>query len=428
MLACSRFHGSHTGEAILEEFLKCIAGFNITSKVSYIVSDSAANMVKEFSLPGFEELGIDSNQDDDDDNDFEDLDTDETRNDCMQEFYDELCQVSEHTPCFAHVLQLVIKDGFKQAGNINKVLSKCSTIVSHVKRSTHATDLLESEKRLKSAMVTRWNSQLQMIRSILRIPEEKLNSLDTSHLTTYKRKILEDIIEILTPFEMATQCVQGEKVVTSSMIIPCVRVLKTKMKTLHQKYNTRFVGALSASVDKRLSRYEDSQTFMIASALDPRFKLKWCTTAEYGTLKGDLISKIKSVYPSSDQTQAVQSSSLDDIPSIPPKKKSKLSFFDDLMSNVTTADSDDTDIDSVVDKYLTKPCLSQEEDPLEFRKNNQKEFSCIAKIVPYYLTIPASSAPVERLFSIAGKVFRLERCRLTDRMFETLMFMRCNNM
>ena len=35
--------------------------------------------------------------------------------------------------------------------------------------------------------------------------------------------------------------------------------------------------------------------------------------------------------------------------------------------------------------------------------------------------------PVERLFSIAGKVFRPDRCRLTDHTFEILMFIRCNN-
>ena len=43
------------------------------------------------------------------------------------------------------------------------------------------------------------------------------------------------------------------------------------------------------------------------------------------------------------------------------------------------------------------------------------------------LGVPSSSAPVERLFSIAGKVFRPERSNLTDNRFEELMFIRCNN-
>lgn len=44
-----------------------------------------------------------------------------------------------------------------------------------------------------------------------------------------------------------------------------------------------------------------------------------------------------------------------------------------------------------------------------------------------YLTIPASSAPVERIFSIAGKIFRPERCRLNDQTFERLMMIKCNS-
>ena len=40
--------------------------------------------------------------------------------------------------------------------------------------------------------------------------------------------------------------------------------------------------------------------------------------------------------------------------------------------------------------------------------------------------IPASSAPVERLFSIAGKVFHPNRCCLKNKTFEELMFIRCN--
>ena len=59
-------------------------------------------------------------------------------------------------------------------------------------------------------------------------------------------------------------------------------------------------------------------------------------------------------------------------------------------------------------------------------KVEQKKFEAISKIVHRYLCIPASSAPVERLFSIAGKVFCPDRCRLTDKTFKTLMFGKCN--
>ena len=238
MLACSRFRGSHTGDAIYEEYEKIMALFQISNKVSFIISDSASNMTKAFSLPGFEEY--DDNLEDESDDDSGEEDNRES----VEELEDYYSELNQHVPCFAYVLQLVIKDGFKQAASINKALNKASSIVSHVRKSIHSSEILESEKRLKAANGTRWNSQLKMIRSVLRIPKEKLESLDTHILTAYERKILEDLVEILTPFETATHCIQGDKVVTSSMVVPCVRVLKSTIDSLSHKYSSRFVATL----------------------------------------------------------------------------------------------------------------------------------------------------------------------------------------
>ena len=56
MLACSRFKGKHTAEKILQEYEETVSSFEIGHKVSNIVTDNAANMVKAFNfpLPGFE--------------------------------------------------------------------------------------------------------------------------------------------------------------------------------------------------------------------------------------------------------------------------------------------------------------------------------------------------------------------------------------
>ena len=56
-------------------------------------------------------------------------------------------------------------------------------VVKHVRKSVNASEILESEKRLQATNVTRWNSQLKMVRSVLRVPDEKLISLDTQTLT-----------------------------------------------------------------------------------------------------------------------------------------------------------------------------------------------------------------------------------------------------
>ena len=133
MLSCSRFRVSHTADATMDQFQSVISEFDM---FTFTVMDSAANMLKAFSNPNFEKTGRNNLEGEESDDNYDDENEDSVTIDDLEtlQFYDDLGNVSEHSPCFAHMLQLVIKDGFKASN------------------------------------VTRWNSQLMMIRSILRIP------------------------------------------------------------------------------------------------------------------------------------------------------------------------------------------------------------------------------------------------------------------
>jgi len=43
-----------------------------------------------------------------------------------------------------------------------------------------------------------------------------------------------------------------------------------------------------------------------------------------------------------------------------------------------------------------------------------------------YFAVPASSTAVERVYSVGGGILRLSRRRLSDHLFEMLMFLKCN--
>ena len=416
MLACTRFSGSHTGDAIADKFQDVTSSFEISEKISHVVTDNASNMLKAFSLPGFEDCHDNTDEGDDSDNEdgADDTDTEPEEDPTMYAY------IQQHLSCFAHTLQLVIKDGFKQAGAINKVLAKASAIVAHVRKSIHASEMLEPYRRLQTANATRWNSQLAMVRSILAVPAEKLRELNTpQQLTAYDRRILEDLMEILTPFESATHHVQGDQVVTGSMVVPCVKVLKAEMNKLSAKYSSNFVATLKASVDRRLSCYEEHDDFMTASALDPRFKLQWCSgPAEYDGRKANLMAKAKA------KANATQSTP--DVTEVAPSKKRKGFFSSIIDIPASEATVDISEIRTEVELYFSEACLEEDADPLSYWKRHSRTYPALARIAPTYLAIPASSAPVERLFSVAGKVFRPERCRLADKTFEQLMFLRCN--
>ena len=110
MLSCSRFKGRHTGESIFQEYETTMETFNISSKVKHVITDHASNMLKAFNLPGYEEEEEEEDTDDDDE------DIDSTSVDDYSASLDIL--PVEHHGCFSHALQLVIKDGFKKAGQI----------------------------------------------------------------------------------------------------------------------------------------------------------------------------------------------------------------------------------------------------------------------------------------------------------------------
>ena len=114
--------------------------------------------------------------------------------------------------------------------------------------------------------------------------------------------------------------------------------------------------------------------------------------------------------------------------SSPPKKRSKLfGFMDRSQQNTESQQVSDTLL-LQVEEYLQSPTLPEDGDLLSYWKDNCHRYPELSKIACRYLQIPASSGPVERLFSIAGKVFRPDRCRLTDEMFAKLMFIRCNEL
>ena len=94
------------------------------------------------------------------------------------------------------------------------------------------------------------------------------------------------------------------------------------------------------------------------------------------------------------------------------------------------SDEEDTEIiytdESELKEYLLKPTIPGNSNPLGFWKDHADTYPKLAVLAMKHLAVPASSASVERLFSIAGKVFRPNRYNISDKIFETLMFLSSN--
>ena len=83
-------------------------------------------------------------------------------------------------PCFAHTLQLVVKDGIKHAMNAATALTKIAKIEKFSHNSTLFSEKLETlSKTIPHATKCRWNSQYLTIEAVLSIPMKILNDMLT---------------------------------------------------------------------------------------------------------------------------------------------------------------------------------------------------------------------------------------------------------
>ena len=241
--------------------------------------------------------------------------------------------------------------------------------VAHVRKSTVGTEILEGVNRLQTENCTRWNSQLTMILSVLNVPKEMLAKIKVPQLTAYERKILAELVEILLPFLDSTEFVQIEKYPSAGYVLPC-------MKRRHQPK----LYILASKATKHLTTQHSSEV--------------------------------------------AQPEPEKEIP-ISAKRKHLFSFLDSENCEVSSSSDSDLVMNECT-KYLGESCEPGQCNPLEFWKEHLDVYPTLAKVALEVLHVLASSSAVERIFSTAGLIYKLLRCRLFDERFEQLIFVKCN--
>ena len=73
-----------------------------------------------------------------------------------------------------------------------------------------------------------------------------------------------------------------------------------------------------------------------------------------------------------------------------------------------------------VNQYLMEPCI--EDNPLGFWGSNENNYPWLRDSLQY---LPLQHQLKD--FSIAGKIFRLDGCRLSDNTFHKLIMIECNS-
>lgn len=74
--------------------------------------------------------------------------------------------------------------------------------------------------------------------------------------------------------------------------------------------------------------------------------------------------------------------------------------------------------------YLALPLIDENEDPLQWWKNNEQQFKSLAQMARDYLPIPATSVPSEQVFSTGKNLITDKRNRLVGKTIRMCLCLR----
>ena len=114
----------------------------------------------------------------------------------------------------------------------------------------------------------------------------------------------------------------------------------------------------------------------------------------------------------------------------PPAKKPKLSSLFSRYSQSTSQSGVNKEPERQLQSYLelinseTFDCTADSSSLSSILK--QAQFAALSPLFSRLFCVPASSAPVERVFSQSGLIMRPNRSKMSDAVLENLVFLKCN--
>lgn len=457
-----------------------------------MITDSCSNNIAAFRnlvIPGFE---LYFQHDDDDDDLSSDWDGDEEQSDinteiennvsieidnALNQFISSIMIEDEsfRLPCYAHTLQLVIKDGLKGATSVQSALEKVSKIAKLSHSSTIIAERFEKiQAYIPRANKTRWNSQYVMVTNVVGIQSSDLNDIlaETQHkdlcLKSSDYQILNEFISLLALFAEATTTTQAENTPSISIVAPSILAIYDDLlreqpiikhtsslcESLLNSFTSRFGGLLEQMlIEMKISdknknnRFYDlfkDPIFLIAPFLDGRFRLAWLSASVISEeMREELINKIQQmvfdqcvVLEHANRSQMVSTNDTSPI-SPPPSIQTTnaitasspiISKRKSLFSNMRMQEvkKPKPDVFSYIKDEISRYISNDDDLDAMFLLKYSNNYPTLSKLAQKILCVPATSAPVERIFSQSGFLLRQHRASMTRTTLKQLTMLKCN--
>jgi len=328
-----------------------------------------------------------------------------------------------HYRCAAHILNLVVKAAL-EINSILTCIKKLRIFISTVRNSPKQMDKLKEYFKIEQVpfkvplpdISTRWNYTFFMIERAIEI-KPFLAHLSTNNLqilannwpTSSEWLILNDLLDLLAPFALATKVISAASYPTVGEVKWLFLGIKNHLeRPRDNNYPLRsHVNEMKLVFNNYFEQLNHS--LHIPSFFDPRYK-----KSAYGRMTQENILRPIQVamddYKNSDTT---------------PTEGNIVQDLQYRVNNLTTSetrnyfqslfmpnDQNQRFITNELDMYFNSNPPSLEIMPLEWWKIHSSEYPILARMAKDYLTVMSTSVPCEQLFSVAGKQITQTRNRL----------------
>lgn len=343
--------------------------------------------------------------------------------------------------CWGHLLNNVVEKICNDS-EVKNIISDAAKLVRYIKKAGLNYRFSLS---LKSYCDTRWSTVYNMLQSIVsnfdtiykvleqRQSQDRRYNDGLKYIETLHKSTLIEITNLLHPFKVWTDFIEADLSVTIHKVWPIYNKANEHLKincendeAINQSKNFIIVEGMKACGREYIRQIEGdfkpTMEQLMAIALHPRFK-------KLKKMDSDTREKVYE-YLSTLIANSPQQSGNDVIK----RRKKTNNLFDDF------ADSDDNDSDQHPNQYSKElneylNTVSPEEDLrndensialLKWWFNHQFVFPQLFKIFMRISSIPASSAPSERCFSITGQIITDRRSCLLPKNVSNIMM--CRNL
>ena len=416
VLATRNMTARHTGLNIGQELNNICAEFRVAKKVA-LVTDNAANM----SIAA-QECG------------------------------------APHINCFSHTLQLAIEDGLK-LDQVSKVIGASRRLVSHFSHSSLAVNaLLEkqigSKLKLIQDVPTRWNSSFMMMERLLKLrvaaygvmfDDQVTKPADRQRLEMKESywTVMEDIVPILGPLAEITDMLGKEDIPTgSSVFVVLYNIINgpllpstsdsTIAKSLKQKIKLGLQKRFAIGDEGKPVIDDVTSPLLYACLLDPRYKNILAdvlmSEADIALIQGAMLQEMELLDGEVSTKTEVQESSFTSDPKYDWKNDTKVMSWKNILQGraVDVGLTQNSAVSNAEELNDYMKDVMRGTNPLDWWRLNATKYPRLSELAKIYLTIPATSIPSERTFSVAGLTVSKLRSSLDPESVDHIIFVNKN--